>query len=49
MPSLKSAGDTRPKTNGAVVYQGPDTPNYYYDYAEGKKINIAQCLLVTVF
>ena len=49
MPTLKSAGDTRQKTNGDVVYQGPDTPNYYYDYAEGKKVNIAQCLLVTVF
>ena len=49
MPTLKSAGGTRQKTNDDVVYQGPDIPNdYYYNYAKGKK-NIAQCLLVTVF
>ena len=50
VPTLKSAGGTRQKTNDDVVYQGPDTPNdYYYNHAEGKKIYIAQCLLVTVF
>ena len=49
VPTLKSAGGTRQKTNDDVVYQGPDTPNDYYEYAEGNKINIARCLLVTVF